>query len=102
DHFIGFSQIRGQWFFDQDIDTRFEKLSCHSVMIPSWHSDAGATNSAEKFMVVGKRRSPERLANCPGALAVDIDEPYQICLFPQPIFLRVKFAQISHTDNGDG
>jgi hypothetical protein len=53
-------------------------------------------------MVVGKRRSPKRLANRPRALAVDIDDAYEIGLFRQRIFLRVKFAEISHTDNGDG
>jgi hypothetical protein len=102
DQFLGLGQIRGQRFFDQDIDAGVKKVTRDSMMITGRHRNAGATNSADELVVVGKRRRPQRLADRPGALAVDIDYADQVGLFRRRVLLGVKLAEITDTDHRDG
>ena len=68
-------------------------------MIARRHGDTGTANPAKQLMIVGKRRCAHRLADLPGAVAVDVDHADEVSLFRRRILFGVELAEITDADH---
>jgi hypothetical protein len=101
DQLAGFIDRLGDRFFDQTVNSRFQKIAPDFIMRTGGNDQADRVDQRHDIAVVGVGVGAMFLRDFPGGLGIGIDHRDQFTIGGCGILVGVPFAEMTDTDNGN-